>query len=223
MSLKNIFFVTILFLFTQESISQRNFDESNFLGITGGYTMFDIMTSDFNTKQAGGFIGGFSTRGAFRNDFDLIFGLNYFSNNVEIFGTAPVPLPTTSDTQYIDYNLQGVQLYFLGSYNIIKNHLSLEFGPVLNISGKLKLKSETFEDYILDGYNSLKAKDIQDVSPVNFHLHGGITGGAKNFRLSVQYQYGVTNMLGKLNKNDLEYDNFKGNSSLIVLAGIFYF
>ena len=218
MSLKIIFFVTILFLFTQESISQRNFDGSNFLGITGGYTMFDIMTSDFNTKQAGGFIGGFSTRGAFRNDFDLIFGLNYFSNNVEIFGAA-----SSSETQYIDYNLQGVQLYFLGSYNIIKNYLSVEFGPVLNVSGKLKLKSETFEDYILDGYTSLKAKDIREVSPVNFHLHGGITGGVKNFRLSAQYQYGVTNMLGKLNKNDLEYDNFKGNSSLIVLAGIFYF
>jgi hypothetical protein len=218
MSLKNIFFVTILLLFTQESISQHNFDGSNFLGITGGYTMFDIMTSDFNTKQAGGFMGGFSTRGAFRNDFDLIFGLNFFSNNVEIFGAA-----SSSETQYIDYNLQGVQLYFLGSYNIIKNHLSVEFGPVLNVSGKLKLKSETFEDYILDGYTSLKAKDIQGISPVNFHLHGGITVGAKNVRLSVQYQYGVTNMLGKLNKNDLEYDNFKGNSSLIVLAGIFYF
>jgi hypothetical protein len=218
MSLKNILFVTILLLFTQESISQRNFDGSNFLGITGGYSMFDIMTSDFNTKQAGAFMGGFSTRGAFRNDFDLIFGLNFFSNNVEIFGAA-----SSSETQYIDYNLQGVQLYFLGSYNIIKHHLSVEFGPVLNVSGKLKLKSETFEDYILDGYTSLKAKDIQGVSPVNFHLHGGITGGAKNVRLSVQYQYGVTNMLGKLNKNDLEYDNFKGNSSLIVLAGIFYF
>ncbi len=218
MSLKNIFFVTILFLFTQESISQRNYDGSNFLGITGGYTMFDIMTSDFNTKQAGGFMGGFSTRGAFRNDFDIVFGLNYFSNNVEIFGAA-----SATETQYIDYNLQGVQLYFLGSYNIIKNHLSVEFGPVLNISGKLNLKSEAFEDYILDGYTALKAKDIQEVSPVNFHLHGGLTGGIRNFRVSVQYQYGVTNMLGKLNKNDLEYDNFKGNSSLIVLAGIFYF
>ena len=220
MSLKNIIFVTLLLLFTKEALSQRNYDGSNFMGISGGYTMFDIMTSDFNTKQAGGFLGGFSTRGAFRNDFDLIFGLNYFSNNVEIFGADST---SPSETQYIDYNLQGVQLYFLGSYNIIQNYLSLEFGPVLNISGKLKLKTETFEDYILDGYSELLAKDIQEVSPVNFHLHGGLTGGVKNFRLSVQYQYGVTNMFGKLNKNDLEYDNFKGNSSLIVLAGIFYF
>ena len=218
MSLKNIFFVTLLFLFTKEALSQRNYDGSNYLSITGGYTMFDIMTSDFNTKQAGGFIGGFSTRGAFRNDFDMIFGLNYFTNNVEIFGAA-----SATETQYIDYNLQGVQLYFLGSYNIIQNHLSLEFGPVLNISGKLDLKTEAFEDYIIDGYTSLTAKDIQEVSPVNFHLQGGITGGIKNFRVSAQYQYGVTNMLSKLNKNDLEYDNFKGNSSLILLSGTFYF
>lgn len=218
MSLKNIFFVTLLFLFTKEALSQRNYDGSNYLSITGGYTMFDIMTSDFNTKQAGGFIGGFSTRGAFRNDFDMIFGLNYFTNNIEIFGAA-----SATETQYIDYNLQGVQIYMLGSYNIIQNHLSLEFGPVLNISGKLDLKTEAFEDYIIDGYTSLTAKDIQEVSPVNFHLQGGITGGIKNFRVSAQYQYGVTNMLGKLNKNDLEYDNFKGNSSLILLAGTFYF
>lgn len=218
MSLKNIFFVTLLFFVSKEALSQRNYDGSNYLSITGGYTMFDIMTSDFNTKQAGGFIGGFSTRGAFRNDFDMIFGLNYFTNNVEIFGAA-----SATETQYIDYNLQGVQLYFLGSYNIIQNHLSLEFGPVLNISGKLDLKTEAFEDYIIDGYTSLTAKDIQEVSPVNFHLQGGITGGIKNFRVSAQYQYGVTNMLSKLNKNDLEYDNFKGNSSLILLSGTFYF
>ena len=218
MSLRNIFFVTLLFLFAQEAVSQRNYNSSNFLGLSGGYTMFDIMTSDFNTKQAGGFLGGFSTRGSFRNDFDLIFGLNYFSNNVEIFGSE-----SPTKTQYIDYNIQGAQIYMLGSYNIIENHLSLEFGPMLNISGKLNLKTEAFEDYILDGYDTLKAKDIQDVSPVNFHLHGGITGGVKNFRVSVQYQYGVTNMFSKLNKSDLEFDNFKGNSSLIVLAGTFYF
>ncbi len=222
MSLKNLLIVTLLFLFTQEVISQRNYDGSNFLGISGGYTLFDIMTSDLNTKQSGGFLGGFSTRGAFRNEFDLIFGLNYFSNNVEILG-AESPSDTHSDTQYIDYHLQGVQLYALGSYNIINNHLSLEFGPILNISSKLNLKTEQFEDYILEGYTTLEAKDIQDTAPINFHLQGGITGGLRNFRVSVQYQYGVTNMLGKLNKNELEYDNFKGNSSLILLAGTFYF
>ncbi len=218
MSLKNLFFVTLLITTTQQAFSQRNYDGYNLLGLSGAYTLFDIKTSDFNTKQAGGFLGGFSTRGAFRNDFDLIFGINYFSNNVEIFGAS-----SAGEEQYIDYNLQGAQLYMLGSYNIITHHLSIEFGPVLNISGKLKLKTEQFEEYILDGYTSLKAKDIQEVSPVNFHLHGGITGGIENFRVSVQYQYGITNMFGKLNKNDLEYDNFKGNSSLIVIAGIFYF
>jgi hypothetical protein len=218
MSLKNLFFVTLLITTTQQAFSQRNYDGYNLLGISGGYSMFDIMTSDFNTKKGGGFLGGFSTRGAFRNDFDMIFGINYFSNNVEIFGAS-----TTGEEQHIDYNLQGAQLYMLGSYNIITHHLSIEFGPVLNISGKLKLKTEQFEEYILDGYTFLKAKDIQEVSPVNFHLHGGITSGIENFRVSVQYQYGVTNMFGKLNKNDLEYDNFKGNSSLIVITGTVYF
>lgn len=220
MSLKNLFFVTIAFLFVQQSFSQRNYNHYNRLGITAGYTLFDISTSDLNTKQAGGFIAGFTTRGAFRNNFDLIYGLNFYSNNVEVFGRNS---DNAFETQYIDYKLQGVQINFLGSYNIVKHHLSLEFGPILNISGKMKLSRDQFEDYILDGYDSLKAIDIEDISPVNFLVAGGITGGFESFRASVQYQYGVTNMLNKLNDKDLENTDFEGNSTTITFSLVVYF
>ena len=220
MSLKKIFFVTISFFLIQEAYSQRNYNHYNRLGITAGYSIFDINTSDFTTKQSGGFIGGFTTRGAFRNNFDLIYGLSFYSNTVEIFGKNPT---NSSETQFIDYKLQGVQINFLGSYNIIRHHLSLEFGPILNISGKLKLKKNQFENYILDGYDSLKALDIEEISPVNFLVMGGITGGIESFRASVQYQYGVTNMLNKLNDEELEYSDFKGNSSTIIFSLVVYF
>jgi len=220
MSLKKLIFVTLSFFLVQEACSQRNFDHYNRLGINVGYTLFDITTSDFNTKQAGGFMAGFTTRGAFRNNFDLIYGLSFYSNNVEVFGRNPI---NAFETQYIDYKLQGVQINFLGSYNIIKHHLSLEFGPVLNISGKMKVGREQFEDYILDGYDYLKAQDIEDVSPINFRVAGGITGGIENFRASVQYQYGVTNMLNKLNDEDLENTDFEGNSSTVIISLVFYF
>ncbi len=220
MSLKNYIFVTLTFLFIQNSIAQRNFDHYNRLGLTGGFSLYDINTSDLNTKQGSGFTAGFTTRGAFRNDFDLIYGIDFFSNNIEIFGRNA---NNSFETQYIDYNLQGVQIKFLGSYNIIKHHLTLEFGPILNISGKLKVDKEQFEDYILDGYTTLKAKDIEGVSPVNFHVMGGITGGLESFRVSVKYQYGVTNMLNKLNDDELENTNFKGNSSTIIFALVVYF
>ncbi|PHS62279.1 MAG: hypothetical protein COB12_10805 [Flavobacterium sp.] len=220
MSLKNLFFVTLTFLFIQNSFSQRNFDHYNRLGLTGGYSLYDINTSDLNTKQGNGFMAGFTTRGAFRNNFDLIYGLSFYSNKVEIFGRDA---NNSFETQFIDYKIQGVQINFLGSYNIIRHHLSIEFGPILNISGKLKVDQERFEEYILDGYDSLKAVDIEEISPVNLHLMGGISGGMETFRVGVQYQYGVFNMLNKLNDKNLENTNFEGNSSTIIFSLFVYF
>ena len=220
MSLKNLFFVTLTFLFVQQAFSQRNFDHYNRLGVTAGYTLFDINTSDLTTKQAGGFMLGFTTRGSFRNNFDLIYGLNFYNTKAEVLGRNPISF---TDTEYVAYTIQSVQINFLGSYNIIKHHLSLEFGPVLNISSKMKVDSERFEDYILEGYDSLKAVDIENISPINFLVTGGISGGIENFRASVQYQYGVTNMLNKLNDKGLENTDFKGNSSTITIALVVYF
>ena len=219
MSLKFFFFVTFLLIIVSQSFSQRNYDEYNRIGITGGFTLFDITTSDLNTKQGEGFMGGFTTRGSFRNGFDLIYGIGFFGTNVEIFAKKEI---TSIESQYIKYAINSVQINFLGSFNIVKNHLSLEFGPVINVNSKLKLDSDQFEDYILDGYTFLKAKEIQDISPVNFHLLGGLTAGIESFRLNVQYQYGLTNMLNKLNDQNLENTDFNGNSTTIVVSAIVY-
>lgn len=221
MKTKNFFFLAISFIFIQQITAQRNFDDYNRLGINGGFTLFDINTDDLKTKQSGGFMAGFTTRGAFRNNFDLIYGINFYNNQVEVLGRNPDNI--FEDSQNIKYTIGAAQLTFLGSYNIVKHHLSLEFGPILNINGKLKLNTERLEDYILDGYNTLTAKDIQTISPVNFHVAGGLTFGLESFRLSAQYQYGVTNMLNKLNDKGLENDDFKGNSSTITLMAIVYF
>lgn len=220
MSLKILLFVTFsLFLF-QHSAAQRNYQYYNRLGFQGGFTLFDISTSDLNTKQGTGFIFGFTTRGSFYNKFDLIYGINFLNNKIEILGRNP---ENSSETQDIDYTIQGAQVTFIGSYNIVRHHLSIEAGPILNINGKMKLDSNKFEEYILDGYNELKAEEIQDISKINFHLAGGITAGLENFRISAQYQYGVTNMLNKLNDKNLENSNFKGNSTTIVLLAVMYF
>ena len=219
MSLNKIISVVFLLFIGFQATAQRNYDGYNFLGITGGLAFFDIQTSDFITKPREGFMGGFSTRGAFRNNFDLIYGISFQNSKIAIEGISAME-PNSQD---IEYTIQGVQINFLGSYNIIKNHISLEFGPVFNINGKMKLNDARFEDYILTGYTTTTAKDIQDISKFDLRLAGGITAGFKNFRLSAQYQYGVTNALGGLNDKGLEMDNFKGNSSTIVLAATFYF
>jgi hypothetical protein len=219
MSLKFLSFVTFLLIIVTQSFSQRNYDEYNRIGITGGITFFDITTSDLKTKQGQGLAGGFTARGSFRNKFDLIYGIGFYGTKVEILAKKEI---ASTETEYVNYAINSVQIKILGSYNIVKHHLSLEFGPVLNVNSKLKLDSDQFEDYVLDGYSILKAKEIQDISPVNFHLLGGLTAGLKSFRLSVQYQYGVTNMLNKLNSNNLENTDFKGNSATIVVSAVVY-
>ena len=220
MSLKNSAFVTLVIIFIQNISAQHNYDSYNHLGITAGFTQFDLNTSDLVAGKGDGFMAGFTTRGSFYNRFDMIYGFNFLNNSVEVKGSNPTdPL----DTQNIDYTIQGIQITFQGSYNFIRNHLSIEAGPVLNINGKMKLDTENLEDYILDGYSTLRAGDIQDISKVNFHIATGVTAGIENFRLSAQYQFGITNTLNKLNDKNLEKTDFKGKNSLLILAAVFYF
>lgn len=223
MSYKNLLCVIFSLLLFQQSFSQRNYEDYNRLGVQGGISLFDIATSDFSTKQAEGFFVGFTTRGAFRNSFDIVYGINFLSSEVGILAHDPGNPSGILSEQYVDYAIQAVQLNFLASYNIVKHHLSLEAGPILHVNSKMKLKSDRHEHYIIDGYSALRAEDLQDISVINFRLMGGITAGLESFRLSAQYQYGVTNMLEKLNDQNLEKKNFKGNSGTIILALIVYF
>ena len=84
MSLKSLVFVTVSLFIFQQAYSQRHFEEYNLLGFNGGVTFFDLETSNFETKQRTGFVGGLTTRGTFYGGFDLIFGINFVSNQVAI-------------------------------------------------------------------------------------------------------------------------------------------
>ena len=130
---------------------------------------------------------------------------------------------TPTDRQPIKYTIQAVQVNFLGSLNIVKHHLSIELGPVLNVNGKMKVDSDRFDNYIISGYNNLRASDLEDISKVNLRVLGGITAGLENFRLTAQYQYGLTNMLKNLNDKELEFSDFDGKSSTLVFGAIVYF
>lgn len=219
MKFKQFVFFSSVFFFGLQTYAQRNYEGYNFLGIQGGVAIFDIQTDDLQTNSKAGFLAGFTTRGGFRNDFDLIYGLSFQSLSVGI-EASPV---LGAETQTIDYTVQGVQLNFLGSYNIIMKHLSIEAGPVFVVNGKMKLDNKKYENYTISGYETLAAKEIQEISRFNVRIAGGITTGLEHFRISAQYQYGLTNILGNLNSEDLEYDDFKGNSSTFVISGVIYF
>lgn len=163
---------------------------------------------------------GLQMRGNVYNNFDMMYGIAFYDSNLAISAKST---PVGGISRDLNYNLQSAQISVLAGYKIIKNHLSIEAGPVLNINGELTLKDTQYENYIIDGYSTLRATDIEEVSKVNFHLAGGISAGLKNFRLFALYQYGVTNILNKLNEKDLENSDFKGNSVLLSFGVTVYF
>ncbi|MEX2335741.1 MAG: hypothetical protein WD555_00545 [Fulvivirga sp.] len=209
----------LFFSFYSTVFSQNNFKEFNVIGISAGLTLYDINTTDFQTQSRESFMFGLQMRGNVYNNFDMMYGIAFYDSNIAITAQST---PLGGISRDLNYNLQSAQISVLGGYKIIKNHLSIEAGPVLNINGNLTLKDTQHEDYIIEGYSTLRAQDIEDVSKINFHLAGGLTGGLKNFRLFALYQYGVTNVLNKLNEKNLEKTNFKGNSSLFAFGVTVY-
>ena len=113
------------------------------------------------------------------------------------------------------------------SYLIAGDHLSIEAGPVLTINGKMKLDTGDQSNLIVKGYTNLQDEDLQEWSRVNGIVMIGISAGFTHVRLTVNYQYGFTNALNKLNDQDLELKdpaamNFKGNLGLITAGIVLY-
>ena len=226
MSLKKLLFVTISIISIHNLTAQRNYDQNNHLGLTGGIGFYDIITDDFATERGNGYFFGFTTRGAFYNNFDLIYGITFVQNEVGILARN-IDDPTNQfQSQYVDYTILSAQINLLASMYIINERLSIEAGPVLNVNGKLKIDDKDFENFLIDGYDNLRSGDIENVSRVHFYGVAGITGGIENFRVGAQYQYGVTNLFNRFNDNaDIEKPDgkFEGHTSTILLTATLYF
>jgi len=145
----------------------------------------------------------------------MIYGMQFFSNSFSV---------ETTSNQDVKYTVQGVQVRLLLSYNVVQDHVSIDFGPVLQINGKLGLPTSD-ENRIIKG-TLLKANDIIDVSPVSGNFYVGGSAGGKVVRAVLFYEYGFTNFLNKLNKDDNlqelnNGDKFKGNLGTINAQVIF--
>jgi hypothetical protein len=222
LALKKIlpFILTLLLAGSTQIYAQKNYKEFNVIGVSGGLTLYDIKTHDFITSSRESYMLGFQMRGNVYNNFDMIYGIAFYDTKIGISASS---MPVGGNKEVLDYNLQSAQISVLWGYKIIREHLSVEAGPILNVNGKLTLKEARFENYIIDGHSTLRAIDLEDVSKVNFHLAAGLTAGFRNFRVFGQYQYGVTNMLNKLNSQNLEKTDFKGKSSLMTVGITAYF
>jgi hypothetical protein len=124
----------------------------------------------------------------------MIYGMQFFQNTVLIETIAENGLK--KDT---DFNLTCVQIRLLGSYNIIKNHVSVDFGPVLQVSGKFTTNAQEKNNTIVN--TALTAKQIEDIRNINGNIYVGFSAGGKVVRALVFYQYGFTNIFNKLNAN----------------------
>ena len=208
--------LTMLFVLSYLcAFSQYGNRDGNRIGLSGGISQTSLFTSNFKSEQAMGFAGGISVRGNYYNDWSMIYGMQFFANNFL--------LESTFD-QKIKYSIQGVKVRLLLSYNVVEDHVSLDFGPQLQVNGKLGVASSD-ENKIIKG-TLLQAKQILDISPVSGNFYLGCSAGSRTVRAVIFYEYGFTNILNKLNKDDTlqasnNGDNFKGNLGVINAQVIF--
>jgi hypothetical protein len=204
--MKRLYFASISILISTAVFAQYEYRDSNRIGISFGVNQFTLNTNDFQTKPGTGWNGGLSMRGNYYNNWDMVYSMHFSENNFSVVTDSGFI------TEETNYKLSSAQISLLLSYKIIENHLSFEFGPLVQVNGKLKINSID-ENNIISG-TTLLAKDIVDISTFNFFPVIGITAGVRHVRLNVSYQYGINNMLGNLNNKNLGVD-FKGNPGIL--------
>lgn len=200
--------LTLFFIFVSMTVfSQYKYRDSNRIGISFGVNQFTLNTDNFQTKPDFGWNAGLSMRGNFYNNWDMLYTIQFSENN---FSVATNTL--TMAQEDVNYKLASAQVSLQLSYRLIENHLSIEFGPIVQVNGKLNMDN-TEENNVIAG-TTLLAKDIREISNFNFYPTVGITFGIRHFRANISYQYGVNNMLENLNNKNLGV-NFKGNPGIL--------
>jgi len=207
------YFLVIVILISITAYSQYARRDGNRIGISGGVTNMSLFTSNFKTSPESGWIGGFAVRGNYYNNWSAVFGMQFTESNFTVETTN-----FASQQEKVNYTLSGAQIRFLFSYNVVKNHVSVDFGPVLQVNGELKIKDK-FKDNIITG-TTLLAQDITDITKINGNGYLGISAGTKRVRAVIFYQYGLNNIMNNLNKKaELIVKNngqeFKGHMGLI--------
>jgi len=203
---------SILLLFTTTfGFAQYGYRDSNMIGITLGLNQYSLNTSDIETTPGTGWNLGLSMRGNFYNDWDALYGIQFSEYNFKVATLTP-----SLNSRETNFKLPCANITFQLSYKFIENHLSVEFGPMVQINGKFAVE-KTDEEYLIKGQEELTAKDLMNTSNVSFYPVVGITAGVRNARLNITYQYGLSNPLGKVD------GNLSGHASVINGNIIFYF
>ena len=196
---------------TTFGFAQYGYRDSNMIGITLGLNQFNLNTSDLQVTPGNGWNVGLSMRGNFYDDWDAIYGIQFSEYNFKV-----ATLNQTFQQRDVNFKLPCANISFQFSYKFIENHLSVEVGPLIQVNGKFTVDKQE-ETNTIKGNAAYTVKDITGIGTFNFYPVIGVTAGVRNARLNLSYQYGVNNMLGKLD------GSFKGNASVINGNVVFYF
>ncbi|MDI9309194.1 MAG: hypothetical protein QM535_03165 [Limnohabitans sp.] len=185
-------------LFTVSLFAQYKNKDGNRIGISGGVTHTSLTTNNFKTSPSIGWIGGLAVRGNYYNNWSAVFGMQFTDSNFILQAASPSSLTQIED---VNVKLSAVQVRLLLSYNVIKDHVSIDLGPVLQINGQLSVADKDKKN-VLPLSPAVKVEDLLEVNKINGNAYIGFSAGTKRVRAVVFYQYGFNNFLSNLNKND---------------------
>ncbi|HLV38801.1 hypothetical protein [Xanthomarina sp.] len=221
-----ILLVAICIGFVTMSFGQKgNYRIQNGFGIYGGITQYDILTDNFTTKKGNGWQAGASATVDIPHKwYNVSYTIQLSENNV---GIAARPLVLSPGEEFVDYKIFTAQIALLMHVKLIQSFLTIDVGPMIQYNSDMEIKDKAYETYIINSYTNLIAKDLRDIS--NFNVDGaiGASAGFGFFRLKAQYIYGFTNMLNKLNNNNLDLSGndkkIKGNQSMLAFTAMITF
>jgi Outer membrane protein beta-barrel domain len=209
----------LLFTLVSVSMQSQRYRDSNRIGIGGGVSYLTVASSDLRTDSKLGWTAGFHTRGNFYNNWQMSFGMAFTQNYLA------TGIISTSNLKQVDYTMNAVQIYLLPGYVINKNSFNLEFGPVLQVNGKLAYDKDLADKYLVD-QPLLTVKQMADVTNINANIYAGINVGVTNFRLRLGYQQGVTNFFGKVAKGStipaVFNDKLSGRIGMVTAVATIY-
>ena len=219
--------VALMLCFVTKSFCQRgNYRISNGIGIIGGITKFNIVTDNFSTKESDGFLGGLTaTVDIPHRWYNISFGMQLSESTISVLG-RPTNVINLNE-EFIDYKMFAAQVAMLAHIKVIPDYFIIDVGPMLQYNSKLEFKDRFQEGYYINNYINLTANDITNISQFNLNGAIGASVGVKNFKLKAQYIYGFTNILKKLENQELDTTGgsarFKGNQTMLVLGAMVSF
>ena len=221
-----ILLVVISMVFvTLTKAQHKRYSIKNGIGVYGGITQFDILTDNFSIKKQQGWIGGLSATVDLPHKwYTVSYNVQLSENNFAIEGRTSNVTPVNKD---IEYKLFTAQVAFLFHAKILDDYLTVDVGPMLQYNGDLQLKNDAQEEYYISNFDNLQADEITGISKFNVNGAVGLSAGFSHFKIRGQYIYGFTNMLNKLNKQDLDTSGynakFKGNQSMFAITAMITF